>query len=104
LEVIAWLIADARAAGDSEVEAAELQIRHALLPASEVRTAARVLGDLGYADVATMMRRIVGKRKHDLRAAVVKWTARHRMNSKHVLRLKLRKQGQRVRSDRDQPN
>jgi hypothetical protein len=61
-ELIAWLIADARASGDSEVDAVELLIRYSGTTAPEVRSAERVLRRLGYIAVADMMRRIAGRR------------------------------------------
>jgi hypothetical protein len=65
-ELIAWLIADARASGDSEVDAVELLIRYSGTTAPEVRAAERVLRRLGYIAVADMMRRIAGRRQIDL--------------------------------------
>jgi hypothetical protein len=66
-EVIAWLITDARASGDNEVDRAELLIRYADMSPDEVRSAERVLRRLGYRAVADMMRRIAGRTRLDLK-------------------------------------
>jgi hypothetical protein len=66
-EVIAWVIADCRASGDSEVDAVEMLIRHAQLSASDVRDVERTLRKLGYRDVCDRLRDLAGRRRHGLK-------------------------------------
>lgn len=66
-EVIAWVITEARAAGDNEVDRAETLIRFSNMTPDEVRTGERVLRRLGYRAVADMMRRIAGRTRRDLK-------------------------------------
>ena|SRR6266702_96656 len=65
-EVLGYMIAYARAEGRDEVEWLELFIRLADLSPERVRRAERVLRRLGYTAATAMMRRIAGRRKHDL--------------------------------------
>jgi hypothetical protein len=65
-EVIALTIANARQDGDSEADSVELVIRLAEMTPAAVRRSELILRALGYVEVCGMMRRIAGRRRHDL--------------------------------------
>jgi hypothetical protein len=64
--VIAYTATAARTEGSDEADAAELAVRLADLSPDTVRHTAATLRALGYAEVATRLRLIAGRRKRDL--------------------------------------
>ena len=65
--ITAYYITQCRAEGLDEVRVTEAAIRAGGLTADEVRADAKLLHQLGYIEVAAMMRSIAGRRKHDLK-------------------------------------
>lgn len=67
-ELYAWLITCARAEGGDEGDIVELFAQFSGATAPETRAVASVLRRLGYVVASDRLRRIAGKRRHDLRA------------------------------------
>jgi hypothetical protein len=66
-EVLAYVVADARAAGDDEADAVEMTVRHAGMTAPEVRQVAATLRRLGYRTAADRLFAVAGRRQHGLK-------------------------------------
>jgi hypothetical protein len=65
-EVIAFIVAVARAGGNDECDMAETLVRFSDLGPDTVRGAERVLRPLGYGRVADRLRQIAGRRRKSL--------------------------------------